>query len=82
MKQTRRIVLLMLAVLLPASLLAACSQQHHETEQASSETSNSNEKGKTVSAREKIDWTKPSGGEYPDIKHKDSIWIDVSAKKQ
>ncbi|MCY9162671.1 L,D-transpeptidase [Bacillus atrophaeus] len=82
MKQTRRIVLLMLAVLLPASLMAACSQQHHETEQASSETSKSNEKGKTVSAREKIDWTKPSGGEYPDIKHKDSIWIDVSAKKQ
>ncbi|MDL5143999.1 L,D-transpeptidase [Bacillus atrophaeus] len=82
MKQTRRIVLLMLAVILPASLMAACSQQHHETEQASSETSKSNEKGKTVSAKEKTDWTKPSGGEYPDIKHKDCIWIDVSAKKQ
>ncbi|PSA91301.1 L,D-transpeptidase [Bacillus atrophaeus] len=82
MKQTRRIVLLMLAVLLPASLMAACSQQHHETEQASSETSKSNEKGETVSAKEKTDWTKPSGGEYPDIKHKDFIWIDVSAKKQ
>lgn len=82
MKQTRRIVLLMLAVILPASLMAACSQQHHETEQASSETSKSNEKGETVSAKEKTDWTKPSGGEYPDIKHRDSIWIDVSAKKQ
>ncbi|WP_277714310.1 L,D-transpeptidase [Bacillus atrophaeus] len=82
MKQTRRIVLLMLAVILPASLMVACSQQHHETEQASSETSKSNEKGETVSAKEKTDWTKPSGGEYPDIKHKDFIWIDVSAKKQ
>ncbi|WFE14564.1 hypothetical protein P4829_01885 [Bacillus atrophaeus] len=62
MKQTRRIVLLMLAVILPASLMAACSQQHHETEQASSETSKSNEKGETVSAKEKQIGQSPQAG--------------------
>lgn len=39
-------------------------------------------RAKRYQQKKKTDWTKPSGGEYPDIKHKDSIWIDVSAKKQ
>lgn len=27
-----------------------------------------------------IDWTKPSGGEYPDIKQLKDVWIDVDVK--
>ncbi|AHD07396.1 L,D-transpeptidase [Paenibacillus larvae] len=93
MKHTRRIVLLMIAALLPVSLMAACSQSIYKTEKASSEKSKSIEKTETLSTetpknvrtkteKKEIDWTKPSGGEYPDIKNKDSIWIDVSTQKQ
>ncbi|MCS4321475.1 L,D-transpeptidase [Bacillus subtilis] len=73
--------LLIVAVLVPASLLSACS--YHTEEHASINTKKTDEHMTAARKPEKtsIDWTKPSGGEYPDIKQK-HVWIDVNVKEQ
>ncbi|WP_276736392.1 L,D-transpeptidase [Bacillus sp. (in: firmicutes)] len=72
---------LLAAVLVPACLLSACS--YHAEEQASSDTKKMDEHKAAARKTEKtsIDWTKPSGGEYPDIKQK-HVWVDVDVKEQ
>ncbi|MCY7781323.1 MULTISPECIES: L,D-transpeptidase [unclassified Bacillus (in: firmicutes)] len=73
--------LLISTVLMSASLLSACS--HHEEEPASSNTKKTDEHITPARKPEKtsIDWTKPSGGEFPNIKQK-KVWIDVNVKEQ
>ncbi|KJJ40395.1 L,D-transpeptidase [Bacillus subtilis] len=72
---------LLAAVLVPACLLSACS--YHAEEHASSDTKKMDEHKAAARKTEKtsIDWTKPSGGEYPDIKQK-HVWVDVDVKEQ
>ncbi|MBL3649569.1 L,D-transpeptidase [Bacillus sp. RHFS10] len=73
-----KLSLFIAAVLMPACLLSACSG--HAEEHASSETKKTDEHI-TTAQKTSINWTKPSGGEYPDIKQK-HVWIDVDVKKQ
>lgn len=76
-----KLLLLFVAVLVPASLLSACS--YHAKEHASADTKKTEEHASAdtkktaehVTSDQKtektsIDWTKPSGGEYPNIKQK------------
>ncbi|WP_163117757.1 L,D-transpeptidase [Bacillus subtilis] len=76
-----KLSLFIVAVLMPASLLSACSD--HAEEHASINTKKTVENITDVrkTAKTSIDWTKPSGGEYPDIKQK-HVWIDVNVKEQ
>lgn len=76
-----KLSLFIIAVLMPVILLSACSD--HAEEHASINTKKTVENITDVrkTAKTSIDWTKPSGGEYPDIKQK-HVWIDVNVKEQ
>jgi len=90
MKHERRIGLLIVASVSLLGTMAACSKSKSEVEQVNTEVSKpadtssteTSKNVKTKTEKKEIDWTKPSDGKYPDIKNKDSIWIDVSTKKQ
>lgn len=76
-------MLFIFILLLPAGFLAGCAQSHSGTTQASAAVKKP--EPKTVqdkpSETKETDWTKPTGGTYPDIKKK-SVWIEVSTEKQ
>ncbi|WP_069839821.1 L,D-transpeptidase [Bacillus sp. F56] len=87
-----KLSLFIIAVLMPACLLSACSDHAEEhasadkkktEEHASADTKKTAEHVTSDQKTEKtsIDWTKPSGGKYPDIKQK-HVWIDVDVKEQ
>lgn len=73
---------LLIAVFAPAILLSACS--YHADEKAGSQMKKTDKHITAAPKMEKtsIDWTKPSGGEYPDIKQLKNVWIDVDVKQQ
>lgn len=73
---------LLIAVFAPAILLSACS--YHAEEIAESQMKKTDKHITAAPKMEKtsIDWTKPSGGEYPDIKQLKNVWIDVDVKQQ
>ncbi|MEC1671085.1 L,D-transpeptidase [Bacillus mojavensis] len=73
---------LFIAVFAPVILLSACSS--HAEEKAGSQMKKTDKHITVAPKMEKpsIDWTKPSGGEYPDIKHLKDVWIDVDVKQQ
>ncbi|MCI4136740.1 L,D-transpeptidase [Bacillus vallismortis] len=87
-----KLLLLFVAVLVPASLMSACSghaEEHASADTKKTEEHTSADKKKTAdhatsdqkTEETSIDWTKPSGGEYPNIKEK-LVWIDVDVKDQ
>lgn len=67
--------------MLPFLCQHACSD--HAEEHASADTKKTAEHvtSDQKTAKTSIDWTKPSGGKYPDIKQK-HVWIDVDVKEQ
>ncbi|WP_336183847.1 L,D-transpeptidase [Bacillus sp. 205(2023)] len=73
---------LLIAVFAPAILLSACS--YHADEKAGSQMKKTDKHITAAPKMEKtsIDWTKPSGGEYPDIKQLKNVWIEVDVKQQ
>ncbi|WP_416723490.1 L,D-transpeptidase [Bacillus stercoris] len=75
-----KLSLFIIAVLMPACLLSACSD--HAEEHASADTKKTLEHITDVrKTATSINWTKPSGGKYPDMKQK-HVWIDVNVKEQ
>ncbi|WP_412030966.1 L,D-transpeptidase [Bacillus nakamurai] len=80
MKKSRSMLLLLFILLLPVSIMAGCAQSGSGTAQASAEPKKPETKSSQVETKE-TDWTKPTGGTYPDIKKK-PVWIDVSTEKQ
>ncbi|MEW4973261.1 L,D-transpeptidase [Bacillus stercoris] len=75
-----KLSLFIVAVLMPASLLSACSD--HAEEHASADKKKTLEHITDVrKTATSINWTKPSGGKYPDMKQK-HVWIDVNVKEQ
>ncbi|BEV39056.1 L,D-transpeptidase [Bacillus stercoris] len=75
-----KLSLFIVAVFMPACLLSACSD--HAEEHASADKKKTLEHITDVrKTATSINWTKPSGGKYPDMKQK-HVWIDVNVKEQ
>ncbi len=76
-----KLSLFIVAVLMPASLLSACSDHAEEHASANKKKTVQHITDVRKTAKTSIDWTKPSGGEYPDMKQK-HVWIDVNVEEQ